>query len=327
MHRRSRLPALAGTAAGVAAAAVLTLTQSSTYRADSSIVLVRQGQPPGSDPALAQAAEAAGGLFHSRAVAEPAIANLRLRESPDDLLDRFFVETESESSLVRIAVEAPSRDQARRAAQELTELSTVLFNDRFGPQTVASVWEAPRAKEDRVSPKPARNLALGALLGALAGWALGALGRGRPKLPARERPERRAVKLPRPKLPSLRMPGLRMPSMTLPKPVAKPAQATPAPVTQPAPAPVTVPEPVVAPAVPEPEPEGPFVPPRLGDWTVRDVERLLAEHGEAFPDRAEELHVYLDSFRGVADPDGRLPGAVEGVMEDVFRDLIERAKS
>ena len=204
MHWRSRLPALAGAAAGVAAAAVLTLLQSSTYQADSSIVLVRQGQPPGSDPALAQAADAAAGLFHSRAVAEPAIANLRLDESPDELLDRFSVDTEPESSLVRISVEAPSRDEARRTAQELTELSTVLFNDRFGPATVASVWEAPRAQEDRVSPKPVRNLALGALLGALlgtlVGWGLGALGRGRPKRAVSKQPRpvkpKPAMKLP-----------------------------------------------------------------------------------------------------------------------------------
>ena len=77
---------------------------------------------------------------------------------------------------------------------------------------------------------------------------------------------------------------------------------------------------------PSRSPKGPFVPPRLGDWTVRDVERLLDEQGPAFPDRTEELHIYLDSFRSVADPDGRLPGGVEGVMEDVFRELIERAK-
>ena len=69
------------------------------------------------------------------------------------------------------------------------------------------------------------------------------------------------------------------------------------------------------------------MPPHLGDWTVRDVERLLAEQGGAFPDRAQELNDYLDSFRSVAGPDGRLPGGVEGVMEDVFRDLIARAKA
>jgi hypothetical protein len=67
------------------------------------------------------------------------------------------------------------------------------------------------------------------------------------------------------------------------------------------------------------------VPPRLGEWTLADVERLLAEHGPAFPDRAAELSNYLNSFREVAEPDGRLPGGVEAVMEEVFRDLIERA--
>jgi hypothetical protein len=70
---------------------------------------------------------------------------------------------------------------------------------------------------------------------------------------------------------------------------------------------------------------GPFRAPRLGEWTVYDVERLLAEQGPAFPDRADELRAYLDSFREVAAPGGRLPGGVEAVMEDVFRDLIERA--
>ena len=46
------------------------------------------------------------------------------------------------SSLVRIAVEAPSKEEARRTAQEVAEVATVLFNDRFAPQTTASVWEA-----------------------------------------------------------------------------------------------------------------------------------------------------------------------------------------
>lgn len=194
MRWGDRLPVLAGTAAGIAAAAALTLLQSSTYRADASIALVRQGQPPGDDPALAQAAEAAADLFHSRAVAEPAVANLRLDGSAEELLDRVSVEAAAGSSLVRVAVEAPSPDEARRTAQELAELATVLFNDRFGPATAATIWEAPRADERRVSPKPARNLAVGALLGALAGWLLvGVRGRPRPQrrdaTPARSLPE------------------------------------------------------------------------------------------------------------------------------------------
>lgn len=294
-----RLPALAGTAAGVAAAVVLTLLQSSSYRADASIVLVGQGKPPGSDPALAQAAEAAAGLFHSRAVAEPAVANLRLKESADELLDRFSVEPEPKSSLVRIAVDASSRGEARRTAQELTEIATVLFNDRFAPGTLASVWEAPRAEQDRVSPKPVRNLALGALAGAALGQLLVLL-LGRPRRPTRTfRAGPAPVRLPQPE--------------RGPVPGPEPERAA-----QPAPQPEPKPE-------AEPVISGPFVRPRLGEWTIADVERLLTQEGPRYPDRVAELAWYVETFRDVAEADGRLPGGVDIVVEDVFGDLIASA--
>lgn len=297
-----RLLVLAGAAAGVLLALVVTLVQPSTYHADASIVLVRQGQPPGSDPALAQSAEAASELIHSRAIAESAIANRRLDEPPDELLDRVSVDTEPESSLVRIGVDGPSREEARKTAQELVEVSSIRFNDQFGPGTVAQIWEAARAEEDRVSPRPARNLALGLLVGALTGTGLLQF--------RRRRPER----LPRP------------PHVPRPAKARKPApELVPAPIQTPAPEPEPAPAPAPAPA-PIPVRRGPFVPPRLGEWHLADVEQLLDEHGGAFPDRIEELRWYLDSFRDVAEPDGRLPGGVEAVMEDVFRPLIERAR-
>ena len=71
---------------------------------------------------------------------------------------------------------------------------------------------------------------------------------------------------------------------------------------------------------------GPFTLPAYGEWTVGDVERLLAEQGDAFPEQREELDLYLDSFRSVAGPGGRLPGDVDLVVEDVFADLIRRAR-
>ena len=187
MFGRARLsgPAgpLLGAAAGLLVGLAVTLLVDSTYRADASIVLVRQGQPPGSDPQLAQAAEAAAELFDSRAVAESAIRNLGLDETPQELLDRVDVEAADGSSLVRIDVEAPSKEEARRTAQEVAEVATVLFNDRFAPQTAASVWEPAAAAEERVSPKPARNLALGLLIGALAGLALVLAGLREPRPP------------------------------------------------------------------------------------------------------------------------------------------------
>jgi capsular polysaccharide biosynthesis protein len=279
---------LIGAAVGLLVAVVVTLLQDSTYRADASIVLVRQGQPPGSDARLAQAADAAAELFDSRAVAESAIRNLGLDDTPQELLDRVNVDAEERSSLVRLEVEGPSGEEARRTAQEVAEVATVLFNDRFAPQTAASVWEPAAAAEERVSPKPARNLALGVLIGALAGLAF-VLAGVRDRLPSR--PARRA----------------RTPA---PAPVLRAAVAAPEPVALAEPAPAA----------------GPFVVPRFGEWTVADVERLLLEQGDAFPEDRQELEIYLDSFRSVAGSDGRLPGDVGLVIDDVFAALIDRVR-
>ena len=293
MPGRARLsgPAapLIGAAVGLIIAVAVTLLQDSSYRADASIVLVRQGQPPGSDSRLAQAADAAAELFDSRAVAESAIRNLGLDDTPQELLDRVDVDAEEGSSLVRLEVEAPSKEEARRTAQEVAEVATVLFNDRFAPQTAASVWEPAAAADERVSPKPARNLALGMLIGALAGLAYVLAGlRGR--LPSR--PARSAATSAPPPVPEV--------AVAAPEPVAlvKPAAAV----------------------------DGPFVVPRFGEWTVADVERLLLEQGDAFPEQRQELEFYLDSFRSVAGPDGRLPGDVGLVIDDVFAALIECAR-
>ena len=273
---------LIGVAVGLLVAGAITLLQDSTYRADASIVLVREGRPPGSDPRLARAADAAAELFDSRAVAGSAILNLGLDISAEELLDRVDVEAQEGSSLVRVEVDAPSAEEARRVAQDVSEVATVLFNDRFAPQAVASVWESAGASDERVSPKPARNLALGALLGALAGLALAlaALQRTPSAPPAR---------------PAEQAPAPHPRSEAVARPTTEPASAT-------------------------------FELPRFGEWRVADVERLLAEQGPAFPEQREELEIYLDSFRTVSGPDGLLPGDVDLVLEDVFADLIARAR-
>ena len=202
--------------------------------------------------------------------------------------------------MIRISVEAPNRTEARRTAQELAELATVLFNDRFGPGTVASVWEAPRAEEGRVSPRPARNLALGALAGALLGQLL-LVGRRR-----RPRPVASAPPVP-----------------------LQAREPEPEPETEQAPELELEPSPERAPE-PEPEPEpvrtGPFVRPRLGEWKIADVELLLAQEGSRFPDRLDELSWYIGSFRDVAEEDGRLPGGVDIIVEEIFGDLIASAE-
>lgn len=284
MRRPAWLPLAVGAALGVAFALVVTVLQPEVYRATATVVLTRPGAAPGDDPAFAAAADAAGKLLASGVVAGSAARNLRTGETEQELLDRTTVTTSSRSSVLDVAVEDGERDGARRAAQELAEVFTVLYNDRFGAQAQASLWDAPEGRPPRVSPRPARNLAVGLLLGVLAGMAVRALV-GRPARPP-----------------------------------------APVPVVE-----VRAPTPLPAEPAPEPVSEQPaavqrFALPDRGAWTIGDVERLLAEHGPAFADRLDELRIYAATMRDVAGPDGRLPAGVEVVVEDVFADLIARAR-
>ena len=290
MRRPAWLPLAVGAALGVAFALLVTVLQPAVYRATATVVLTRPGAAPGDDPAFAAAAAAAKQLLASGVVAGSAVRNLRTGDTAQELLDRTTVTASSRSSLLDIAVEDGKRDSARRAAQELAEVFTVLYNDRFGAEARASLWDAPESRPPRVSPRPARNLTLGLLLGVLGGMAV----RARVRRPARQSAPVRVVEVPAPTL---------LPAM-----------------------PVPVPEPVPVPVPEQPATVQRFVLPDRGAWTSGDVDRLLAEHGHAFADRLAELQIYADTMRDVAGPDGRLPSGVEVVVEDVFADLIARAR-
>ena len=279
-----------------------------------------------------------------RAVADSAVANLKLDESPDELLADIRVDAEPETSLMRFSVDAGDGDQARRKAQELVEVFTVLYNARFGPATTASIWEAPRAEEGRVSPRPGLNLGLGAGLGALVGAGLVVARRKRGASPqaavapppwgAAPPPdasvqERVAAVTARKLALARREHELaatrRHPDLTVSETVPETGTETGSEGSETG-------SHTVQEEVPETVPDRhpafaePFVLPPRGSWTVGDVERLLAAQGAAFPDRLEELGFYLASFRDVAGPDGHLPSGVEVVVDDVFGDLIERAR-
>jgi capsular polysaccharide biosynthesis protein len=305
MRGGERLLVLAGAAAGAVLALGITFALPSDYRAEASVALARPGQPPDADPELATAAAAAAELFESRTVAESAARNLGLDAPVDELLDRIAAESSEGSALVRLEVEAPTREEARRTAQEVSEVATVLFNERYGRAATAAIWDAPRV-EEREPEHPARSVLLGALAGALVGAAASALRGRRPGAARRDgapRPEPAPTELDR------RVAAVTARELAL----ARRAAAVAVRERELAQAPPPTP--------PEPEPQPEPVP--AGEWTVSRVEELLARHGPSFPERREELGFYLASFREVAERDGRLPAGVQPLVEDVFRDLIE----
>jgi capsular polysaccharide biosynthesis protein len=320
----------AAVAAGLVAAVLVMLAVPSSYRASGAVILVREGRPPGADPELAGAVRAAEELLQSRAVADSAVSNLELEGSPEELLDDVRVSAEPDASLVRFSVDAGDGGEARRIAQELAEVFTVLYNGRFGPATTASIWEAPQAEEGRVSPRPAPFLGVGAALGLLTGVGLAAARRApretwqpEPVAPLVASPEPEPERAPPPdRLVEKRLAAVTARELALARRAAELAlkeRELEAAVRTPEEAPVGEPE-------PEPHRAAPFVEPSPVGWTVGDVERLLAEQRHAFPERLEELGYYLDSFRAVAGADGRLPAGVEVVVEDVFAELLARSR-
>jgi hypothetical protein len=69
------------------------------------------------------------------------------------------------------------------------------------------------------------------------------------------------------------------------------------------------------------------IPVEAGQWNLHELERLVRAHAGEFPDRAEEWEIYLESVRGYAGPDGRLPASLDWLIWDTYGDLLERADS
>jgi hypothetical protein len=75
-------------------------------------------------------------------------------------------------------------------------------------------------------------------------------------------------------------------------------------------------------APPAERPERPE--PVSGQWSLASLGRLVARHGEEFPARLEEWRYYLVYLRDVTGPDGLLPAEFDGLVRDVFGDLVGR---
>lgn len=61
-----------------------------------------------------------------------------------------------------------------------------------------------------------------------------------------------------------------------------------------------------------------------GRWEIADLTRLVASARGSSPDRELEWEAYVDSLSEVADAQGRLPAAVDDLVEEVFSDLLTR---
>jgi capsular exopolysaccharide synthesis family protein len=172
----------------LAAAAAVSYLQEPLYRAETKIV-IGQGQglfPPTLASAFQPFSATMSDLLSSNVVARKVIDNLNLEETEESLLAKMDVSIRPESSALTLSVVDGNAFRAKRIAANIGFVFSELVQERFGkptpvgageaplPPLTATVWDPAHIDPQRVSPKPARNLAiaggLGLLLGLLAAF-------------------------------------------------------------------------------------------------------------------------------------------------------------
>lgn len=137
--------------------------QDDVYRAEATLAV--QAENP------AAHAEGLAELAQTEVLARNVIGNLRLDESPSELLDTVEIAV-TDAPTLRIRVDDPDPQWALRVATELSLVFSQLVREEFTEQPVAvTVFEAAHVLEDPVAPNPARAAVAGGALGGVAGLA------------------------------------------------------------------------------------------------------------------------------------------------------------
>jgi hypothetical protein len=309
---RAGWPVLAGVLVGLAAGAIWTLAQPERHRAEARVI-VRGAEASRVVPAVEALAE-------SSLLEENVAQTLHLRRPVEVSADK------GQGGVLTLSVEAESSDRARQIDAEVAVVLAQLVSTRFRNLQLTTTVLDPAHTAEQTSPTPGRNLLLCGLIGLVAGLAAAVALSWRRALPItagaldpglerrlkarvdavakRERAlARRAGEL------AAREKQLQRREEEL---AAASARPTPSPVE---------PEPE-----PEPEPEREAVslsPTAAAESNLNALETLVRQQTSADPARIDEWNTYLFFLREHADSDGKLPASFDGLVGDVFGDLLE----
>jgi Mrp family chromosome partitioning ATPase len=288
-------------AAGVASGGAL------TARAEA--LAEREAELAAREPALAKAEAAAADVEERAAAAQESTAQ-RAREL--DLREASLAEREA--TAVARAEELDDREIELAARERVLKEAEAAAADLDERAAVAQRQEAELAAREESSAHRERELEVreGALADSMGEIHARAemLDRREDKLVERERAlaeaEAAAADLEEPAaIIQGREPELAAPEVPEPEP-PEPASAEPEAVE------------------PEPEPEAlaPVEPQAADTGTLAGLRALVAAAAPRFPERADEWNAYLDVLAGYADPDGRIPERLTGVIEQVYGALF-----
>lgn len=178
---------LAALVLGLAASAVVTVQTPPSYASDATLFLTTQRAS--SDSALAyegsllaeQKADSYVELVTSEQILGEVIAQMELDRTPRELAQDVSATLLPSTALIAVRVTDRSPEGAQQIATVLVDRIGVLVEDLEEPEGLgpaalqARVVEPPTFSSEPVSPQPVLNLALGGILGLLAGLGLALL--------------------------------------------------------------------------------------------------------------------------------------------------------
>jgi capsular polysaccharide biosynthesis protein/Mrp family chromosome partitioning ATPase len=171
-------------------AGIITANQDSVYQASTKIVVGQGGIVIGKNGSLFEPALTSDvnrftatmtNLLKSNVVARTVIDDLSLRMTPEKLLNRLDVTTKPDSSVLEVSYRGNDQGEVVRILRDTGRVFTRLVRDRLGagaapntdaqttPPVTTSVFDPAHLEPGRVSPRPARNLAIAGGLGLLLG--------------------------------------------------------------------------------------------------------------------------------------------------------------
>jgi hypothetical protein len=336
-------PVVAGTLLGLAVGLLFSVLESGTNRAEASVLISSPAGPPAVKPQLANLRE----LATSSVVAGNVRSTLRLTESTEKVRRHLHATVRPDSQVVAISATDEVADHARQLAQEATVVFSQLVEARFGtgsPELHAAVLDSAHVlgTPDRHF---ARNLLLGGLVGLLLGSAaMFVLASRTPRVLVPQANDGEVRK--REQLIDQRVSGVSARERALAVQAGKLAareqeltardqeltareQGLEARAAKLEASERELETKAAAPPPPQPEPtpdppREPAVPARAGAWNLEDLQRLVDAETDATPEQIEEWRRYLFFLREHATHDGALPGSLDGLIYDVFAELVDR---
>ena len=317
-------PLAEGVILGLLAGLLVSLLASGTRHAEASVLISSPAGPSAVKPQLPNLRE----LATSSVVAGNVRSTLRLTESSESVRRHLHASVRPGAQVIAVSAADSVADHARQLAQEAAVVFAQLVEARFGsdtPQLHAAVLDSAHVLggPDRHF---ARNLLVGGIVGLFLGSAAGFLLAGRAPRPIvvgvddsdlrrrEELLERRVSSVSaRERALAAHAGKLTAREQELETRVAK-LEASDRELAAEAEAP---PAPPAAPPLPA-------EPLRAGGWNIDELQSIVdAKTASASPEQAEEWRAYLFFLREHAAHDGALPRSLDGLLSEVFGELVD----